>query len=282
MKNFFIIVNYNDFSSTKQLLENIKDYSVLDKILVIDNCSTNESFKVLKKLESSRIEVIKTEENKGYGAGINFGVKYLLKKEKEFRIIISNADIIIKKEEDLKVLIKLLNKKNVAIVAPTIIEKNKLNRGWKLTTAIRELGLSIPYIYKYMEKKYLFYDEKHYHSKISEVDVVSGCFFLIDSKTLEQVNFFDENIFLYYEENVLASKIKKLNKKTIVANKIKIIHNHSVTIDKSLKKYQKYKQLKISQEYYVKNYVKTNNLIWYSLCLVNKINLLIRNLIYRI
>ena len=46
-----VIINYNDYSTTKKLLENIVDYSCLDKIVVVDNCSTDDSFKKLKKLK---------------------------------------------------------------------------------------------------------------------------------------------------------------------------------------------------------------------------------------
>jgi len=43
MKTGFIIINYNDFDSTKKLIDNIKNYSVIDKIIVVDNNSTDDS-----------------------------------------------------------------------------------------------------------------------------------------------------------------------------------------------------------------------------------------------
>ena len=39
MKTGYLIVNYNDYESTKKLIDNIKDYKSIDKILVVDNKS---------------------------------------------------------------------------------------------------------------------------------------------------------------------------------------------------------------------------------------------------
>lgn len=271
MKTGFLIINYNDFPSTEKLIENIKNYKVLDCILIVDNCSTDDSYEKLKKLKSKKIEVIKPKENKGYGAGINFGTKYLIQKFGECNIIVSNADIIIKQEEDIKELIDASKKKEIAVVAPTILEHGVKNRGWKLSSIWQEISFSIPYFYKKLERKYHYYPEQHYQKRSTEVDVVSGCFFLIKSKVLEQIGFFDENVFLYYEENIIAKKIKDIKKKEIILNGVEVIHNHSVTIDKSLKRYQKLKQLKRSQEYYVKTYQKTTVVSRMILILLNRL-----------
>ena len=44
-KLVFVIINYNDYETTKKLLDNIKDYKVIDKIYVVDNHSTDNSYK---------------------------------------------------------------------------------------------------------------------------------------------------------------------------------------------------------------------------------------------
>ena len=48
----FLIINYNDAKTTIHLLENIKHYSCIDQIVVVDNHSTDDSFDVLKAYES--------------------------------------------------------------------------------------------------------------------------------------------------------------------------------------------------------------------------------------
>ena len=254
MKTGIIIVNYNDFTSTEKLIHNIKDYRVIDKIVVVDNHSNDDSPQKLKKLKLPKLKVIINEENKGYSYAINTGAKYLIDEYKECNIIISNADVIIEKEEDIETLIKLLHRKNVGIVAPTILERGTKNRGWKNPTPKQEIILNLAYIHRFFRKKYLYYDDDYYQGDFSIVDVLSGCFFLIQSKTLQAVNYLDDHVFLYYEENILAKKLQVKKKINLISNKVTIIHNHSVTIDKSLKRIKKYKAQKKSQYYFEVEY----------------------------
>lgn len=259
MKTGIIIVNYNDFTSTEKLIHNIKNYRIIDKIVVVDNHSSDDSARKLKQLKLPKLKVIINEENKGYSYAINIGAKYLIEEYKECNIIISNADVIIDKEEDIEILIKLLHRKNVGIVAPTILERKTKNRGWKNPTPKQEIVLNLAYIHRFFRKKYLYYDEDYYQGDFSIVDVLSGCFFLIQSKTLQAVNYLDDHVFLYYEENILAKKLQVKKKINLVSNKVTIIHNHSVTIDKSLKRIKKYKAQKKSQYYFEVEY---NNASW--------------------
>ena len=83
---------------------------------------------------------------------------------------------------------------------------------------------------------------------------------MITSKHLEEMDYFDENVFLYYEENIMGIKTKKLKKNIIVCNNIDVIHDHSVSIDKSLKRIKKYDALKTSQAYFEKTYNNASKL----------------------
>ena len=251
-----VIVNYNDYKTTKRLLNNIKDYKCLEEIVVVDNNSTDDSFEKLKEFESNRITIIKNS-SRHFSSGLNVGAKCLIKKVGECNIIFSNSDVIIKGEEDLKKLSSYI-KGDIVVVGPTIEEKGKLNRGWRLPSTNKEILFNLPLVSRYFKKKFLQYDEEHYKGETSIVDVVSGCFFMVDSKFLKQNDYFDENTFLYYEEQILSIKVLLSNKKELVSNNVKIIHDHSVSIDKSIKRVKKHKVLKTSQKYYCKKYLNAN------------------------
>ena len=45
-----VIINYNDYDTTKKLIDNIKNYKVLDKIIIVDNASTDNSYNKIKKI----------------------------------------------------------------------------------------------------------------------------------------------------------------------------------------------------------------------------------------
>lgn len=251
-----VILNYNDYKTTSTLLENIKDYKCLDLIVVVDNHSTDSSFEYLKEYENKKIHVIKSEKNGGVAAGYNFGARYVNEKLKNCNIILSNSDIIINKEEDLIHLSKNI-KDNIAVIGPTIVEHKKLNRGWMMPTIEDEIKFNLPFISRKYRKENL-YDDKYYEDDISLVGVVSGCFFCVSGDALKKVDYFDENTFLYYEENIFAKKLEAIDMQEAIDNNVVIIHDHSVTIDKNVARINKYKLLKKSQRYFVKEYLKAN------------------------
>ena len=67
----FVIVNYNDYKTTKRLLDEIKRFKTLEKIVVVDNNSTDNSYQDLKKEEQKNVVIIKNEQNNGYASGMN-------------------------------------------------------------------------------------------------------------------------------------------------------------------------------------------------------------------
>lgn len=270
----FVIVNYNDYPMTKRLLENIKDYKCLSKIVVVDNHSTDYSLVKLQKHENKKIKILEAKDNKGYAAGLNLGAKYLIKELGKCNIIFSNSDIIIHKEEDLKKLNSDIGKHSIAIVGPTVVENRKLNRGWMLPTIEDEIKFNLPLISRKYRKEIL-YDEDHFKEELSIVGVVSGCFFCVDGEVLKKVGYFDENTFLYYEEQIMAKKLEKVDKQEAIDNEVVIIHDHSVTIDKNVKKINKYKMLKESQRYFVKEYLNANEKELKRLDRTNKLSLII-------
>ena len=259
MKTGMIIVHYNDLGSITSLINNIKDYNIIDKVVIVDNNSNISTKAGLKKLLNEKIELIENPENKGFSYAINIGAKRLIEELGECNLIVSNCDVIIEKESDLIGLINCLIRDEIGVVAPTVIEGDNLNRGWKNPSPKIDALMNLVYIHRRIRKKYVFYPEEHYNDRVSYVQVVSGCFFLIESKNLERIGFLDENVFLYYEENILAKKLEKINKKIMVCNDIKIIHNHSVSIDKNIKKIKKLKIQKKSQVYFQKNYNNANS-----------------------
>lgn len=279
MKTIFLIINYNDYHTTEKLLNNIKKYNCIDHILVVDNNSTDDSFSMLNKISIDNLTVIKNKENKGYGAGINFGCQYAQSKFGDCYIIVSNPDVVIYSENDLKTLINTFDDET-AIVAPIIKEHEGFNRGWKVPTPVDDILLNLVVIHKILRPKLLFYKDDIYKNNVVEVEAVSGCFFLINSNYLKKCGYFDENIFLYYEENVISKKIQQIKKKIKINTTVEVFHNHSVTIDKNINKINKYKELKKSQIYFQKYYNHANWIELFLLKLTNKINIVIYHLFY--
>jgi len=267
-----VVVNYNDCKNTINFINSICNYNLIKHIVIVDNCSTDDSFSKIKNICNDKISLIKNESNKGYGSGINLGSKFLIEKGVK-TIIVSNTDIIVKSENDLKRLTGYISD-NVVLVGPNVLENGGINRGWKIPSVWDDCLLNIPFIHRSLRKKLLFYKDNMYESSTTSVEVVSGCFFVISASALKDVEFFDENVFLYYEENIIASKFRKKGYKALIINDVSVIHNHSVTIDNSLNRIKKFKALKKSQKYFHKYYNNAGILGMSLLFITEKIMLL--------
>ena len=257
MKTGIIILNYNDYETTYDMLNRIKNFKEIDIIVVVDNMSLDNSYERLKKIENEKIKVISSNENKGYASGNNVGIKYLVDNYKVDNIIISNPDIILK-DSDIKILKDdLKNNKNIDIISPYIDERGKISRGWKLPRYIDELLCNMNFFHKIGENN-LKYKDDYYKDDLTKVDVVSGCFFMIRKESFEKIGYFDENTFLYYEENIIAKKAYVYDLKTCVDTSLSVTHLASQTVSKNLNKVRKYKALKKSMFYYEKEYNHLN------------------------
>ena len=257
MKTGIVILNYNDYDTTLNMIKRIKDYKELDLILIVDNKSIDNSYDKLKGLENNKIKVIQTDKNLGYAAGNNFGLKYLSDKNIDY-VIISNPDVYVE-EDVIKKMKKDLEKEYISLVAPNVFENNSISRGWKLPHFMEDLVSNISYFHKYSQKM-LGYSDEYYNQELALVEVVHGCFFMIKYKDFLEINFFDEGTFLYYEENILGSKLLMANKKSFIDTTISVKHELSKSVDRSISSLNKYKILKQSQIYYEKKYNHLNRL----------------------
>ena len=81
---------------------------------------------------------------------------------------------------------------------------------------------------------------------------VSGCCFFIRIHFAEKIGYFDENVFLYCEEPILAATVKKLEMKEYYLHNLKAYHMH-----KSSEKWDPKRRLNLfykSRKYYLENY----------------------------
>lgn len=273
-----VVVNYNDYKNTISFIDSVKEYKVVKHIVIVDNCSTDDSFSKLESICDKKVSLIKNESNKGYGSGINLGSKYLIDNFNVKNIIVSNTDIIINSQDDLVKMISYLSD-DIALVGPNVLENGGVNRGWKIPSVWVDSLLNIPYIHRFLRRKLLFYKDSDYKDEFTQVEALSGCFFIISADALKDIDYYDENMFLYYEENVIGVKLRDKGYKSLIINDVSVIHNHSVTIDNSMNRVKKYRALKKSQKYFHKNYSHTSIFGIMFLYITDKIMLLLLYLV---
>lgn len=246
MKTGIIVLNYNDSLETVKFVNNIINYNVVKEVVVVDNGSTDESIKELKKLDNVKLIILNN--NRGYAAGNNAGLKYLYEQDCD-NYIISNPDIIINKRNLIDFIAHMNADSSYHLFGPTIEEHGAINNGWKQRTIEYDIHDNYPIINRLFKNR-IKYRKSYYKGAITAVDCISGCFFGIKKEVIDKLGFLDEGTFLYYEEDILCAKAKAAGLLACVLNNVKVTHNHSVTIDKNINHYRKLKALKDSQMYY--------------------------------
>jgi hypothetical protein len=314
MKVATILINFNDEENSIRLAKTLEKYEDISRVIIVDNLSSNQdSYKKLKEFEKEYIEknendnnlrkisVIQADKNGGYNYGLNYGIHYLeveaiqneittlddenkKRKDNVYDVIMcSNTDIEIS-EEAIKMSLKKLNENSkIALVAPRMLNKDKQpirRSSWKLRTFARDVVhssriLEILFYKKLRDGEYL---GQEYKQEALQVEAISGSCFFIKYNILKELNYFDDNTFLFYEEDMLGFKLKEKGYETYSLNNVNFIHYESQSIEKTINYYKKMKQLFKSKMYYQKKYNKINTLqiiCFYLLWIIRNIELII-------
>ncbi len=239
MKVACIIVNYNDFKTTEILVNHISNYQTIDNIIIVDNCSTNESFKRLSKFESDKIKVLRANMNNGYGAGNNIGLLYSKEKLNCDYAIIANPDVLFSENFVLKCVDFLVYTPDVGIVTGVMLNGNsevEQQNVWSLPSACWEVFDASSILKRLFSFSKQVRTNVLVDSELEYVDVVSGSLFVLDINKFLEIGLFDEEVFLYGEENIIAIKMKRFKYKSVRILSINYNHFHSTSITKEYSK----------------------------------------------
>ena len=252
MKVLAIILNYKTYELTLDLIQQLQGihYTDLD-ILVVDNCSPNESAEILEEKKSELgYELIANDKNAGYAAGNNVGIRYAIEHGYEYSWILNN-DLRIVDEDILNKLMDSMNEhKDVACVGPQSIDIDGFVTApyceqptvWNMTFGIG------------MTRK-----ERAKYKEISrKVYRVFGCCMLLKNEAMQLIDCMDESTFLYCEEEILAERLKAIDKTCYYCADAKIVHLESMTVKKEQgnRSIKRIKTVLNSMDIYLKNYLK--------------------------
>ena len=196
-----IIVSYKSDHVIENCINSI-DSEI--EIIVIDN-SNNDQFK--KKIETKykNVKCILSEENLGMGGGNNLGIKNV---NKDFALIL-NPDASLTNNSMNEIFIASKEIDNFGIISPISIKDEYPN-----------------YVLK---KGHNFDPEKPF--KVKSVDGYAMLLNLKQLKKIDNFNFFDENFFLYLENEDLCKRLIEKNEDIYIIPKSKINHLGGKTVD---------------------------------------------------
>jgi GT2 family glycosyltransferase len=258
-----VIVNYITSTSTIHYVNNylLNQEGVEVVIVIVDNASPEDSLKDLEQAFKNKqgVHLIKNIKNLGYGAGCNIGIGFLEMFDCDY-IIISNNDIIIEDKDLINEMAqKYSDLTDTGFVAPVMFVKNKVSveyAAWKLPVKTSEM-LSSTFLLKYLFRSYLknfHYSIDYQNEKHLKVDCLAGSFFMGTPAIFKQLGYFEEEIFLYYEETILGTKAKNAGLNNYLLQNCRYDHYHAHTIDSVLSPKEKFRKNFDSKIYYWKYY----------------------------
>ena len=222
MNNKDITAVITSFKSESKILDCIKSLGRDIKIIVVENSNDK---KLKDKLESdySNLTCILSDKNLGYAKGNNLGLSNVKTK---FALII-NPDAAVEKETINNFFLAAKLKPDFAIIGPYVQEYN-------------------------IDRK------KDIKEGIFQVNNVKGFAMFLNLDQFNEIGFFDENFFIYFEEIDLCKRLTKHNKKIYLDTNIKVNHlggkSHEEIINFEMEKSRNWHWMWSSFYFYKKHY----------------------------
>ncbi|MDR0885670.1 MAG: glycosyltransferase family 2 protein [Clostridiales Family XIII bacterium] len=249
-KVLIVILNYITYDLTLRLLEDLKKLMLSNAaVMVVDNCSPNDSAKVLEEgSETGGYIFFSNQNNTGYAAGNNIGIKYAVEHGFEYTLILNN-DVKLCDENVLMIMMKTMeSSSDIGCVGPKILNLEGtvcypyIDRPtlWSMTLGIisgkakRKTAVDVSqYVYR-----------------------VHGCCMLLRNSIMQRIDYMDERTFLYCEENILAERMLKVNSLSYYCADTSIIHIGSSTTQKTYgaKRRRAIQVTRDSMEIYLRDY----------------------------
>jgi len=279
----FVILNWNQAEQTIQTIKSIKQFEGDIRVIVVDNGSSWENVKLLQEFAEANGWSVVTQENSsvkipedrplefdvlllllknwGYAKGNNEGIRFLLRHGYQFSVICNN-DILMEEPVIEKLLKFFAEIPELAVVGPKVIGPTGTPQGpFEKPGMIQQFWLPLFYPILYLPVKIsrLFREAYNARDSLRFPYRLMGCFMVVDNNKLKEIDFFDENTFLYAEEPILSEKLIKKGYKTAYYNGVRIRHLHGFSTKKfgNLKRFQ----LNLSSDLYYfskyRNFSKT-------------------------
>ncbi len=253
-KVFILILHWEKYEITKSCLESFRKLDYPDyQIVVLDNASTNDSIQKLKK-EFPEAIFIFNKENKGYGAGMNPGIKYALNNRADY-IFLLNNDVIVSQPDFLKKLINFMgSNEKVGITGPKLLFLDgSYQKSYNYFFLAIALELYWPAKFtKILKKLHLIQPKDNMVHKVAWLNAVA---LLFKRKVFEDIGLMDERFFLGAEDIDLSLRAKRKGWETFYCPFSELIHISFISHEKPLVAYDKFyieSTIRFLYKYYMK------------------------------
>jgi len=201
------------FKSDHVIHDCIQSISDQIKIIVVDN-SNDKKFKENIEKKYNNVECILSSTNLGMGSGNNFGLKHV----KTDYAIILNPDVVLEKDTIQEIITESKSINSFAMLAP--------------------LSDDLSYPNYKVDKKDLSSVSNNIPFQVQSID---GFAMILNLKKINKIenfknhNYFDENFFMYLENDDLCKRLNDINENIYVIPTSKIKHLGAKAVDHEFK-----------------------------------------------
>ena len=230
-----IIISYNTkdllLSCVSSIKKNTKKVSY--EIIVVDNASSDGSVEVLKRLGGPEVKVVLNKENFGFAKANNQGIKIA----KGRYILLLNSDTGVEDNilDEMLGYMEASSKTGIAGCALRSKDGSLQATGGYFPTLPRVVSWmffldDIPLLdrlikpFHPMHEKSFFYKGEAFFKKAAPRDWVTGAFFLVRRKVLDEIGLLDEDFFMYTEEVDFCYRAKRKGWEVWYLPKWAIVH----------------------------------------------------------
>lgn len=236
-----IMINYKGTQDTIEAINSLKHQNFKGnfKIIVVDNCSPDNSFSILKEtyIKDPMVDIILSERNGGFAYGNNFGIKYAIENyNPDFFLLINNDTI-----SDPNLLRVFRNfyinniNQNIGILTGQICYFNSPDTIWFAGGKLQRKRAGGIHIGENSLNCNIYNTQK-------EIDFATGCLMFFHKSLIESIGLLPEEYFMYFEDVDFSWKVINSGRKIIYLPTAKILHKvgRSSNILTSRKNYEQF------------------------------------------
>jgi GT2 family glycosyltransferase len=189
---YVVIVTYNGMKWINKCLQNALQSDIKINIILIDNCSTDETVDFIKN-NYPDIDLIQAGENLGFGRANNIGIKKALKNNTDY-VFLLNQDGYVEKDTISKLVSFHTDHPEYGVLSP----QQKNGSGTWLDKKFKNIVLGQCVTNTFLEAG----------KTIHDVSFVMAAFWLISADCLMKVGVFDPLFFHYGEDGDYLSRVR--------------------------------------------------------------------------
>jgi N-acetylglucosaminyl-diphospho-decaprenol L-rhamnosyltransferase len=264
-----VIVNWNSGLFLDNCLNSLNKYGLnqINKVVIIDNASSDESFKSINTYRF-KMQVIENNHNIGFGAACNQGAKLC---SSPFVLFLNPDTEIFEKSLEIPLnFIKDKSNLNIGVTGIRLIDENG-----NYSTSCARFPSAKRYFYRALGLTTFFPRYFQYTIMTNQespssglVDQINGAFFLIRNDLFKKLNGFDERFFLYMDEVDLSYRSKMLGFDSYFLSEAKAFHKGGGSSDQ-IKAKRVFYSLRSRLQFFHKHFnIGINLLMWFEVFLL--------------